>query len=152
MMVPNAQHAQWYDELCFCYLANHKSALHVQDNHVFYSVDGNFGLCRKKSAGNSVRPPLHDSTMFLPQEEVDQYVQSYGKIEAFLNKVYVVLMSGTTWITEGMCMQECNQFLASDVLRSKSRYKALDETGVVGVVCRHEFPFKMLSMRHGERY
>ncbi len=48
-------------------------------------------------------------------------------------------------------MQECNQFLASDVLRSKSRYKALDETGVVGVVCRHEFPFKIMSMRHGER-
>ena len=48
--------------------------------------------------------------------------------------------------------QECNQFLAGDALRSKSRYHRLDETGVVGVVCRHEFPYKMLSLRHGERF
>ena len=48
-------------------------------------------------------------------------------------------------------LQECNQFLAGDALRSKLRYKALDETGVIGVVCRHEFPFKLYSMRHGER-
>ena len=31
------------------------------------------------------------------------------------------------------------------------RFKALDETGVVGVVCRHEHPIMLLSMRHGER-
>lgn len=42
-------------------------------------------------------------------------------------------------------------FLAGDALRSKSRYKGLDETGVIGVVCRHEFPYRVLSMRHGER-
>ncbi len=32
-----------------------------------------------------------------------------------------------------------------------NRYKGLDETGLVGVVCRHEFPLKFLSIRHGER-
>lgn len=47
--------------------------------------------------------------------------------------------------------KECNQFLAGDALRSKCRYKGLDETGVIGVVCRHEFPYRVLSMRHGER-
>jgi len=49
-------------------------------------------------------------------------------------------------------MQDCNDFLAGDVIRSKSRYAALDETGVVGVACRYEFPFRFLSLRHGERY
>ncbi len=33
-----------------------------------------------------------------------------------------------------------NQFLAGDAIRSSQRFKALDETAVVGVVCHHEFP------------
>lgn len=48
--------------------------------------------------------------------------------------------------------QECNQFLAADVLRSRSRFKALDETGVIGLACRHEFPYRFYNLRHGERY
>ena len=43
-------------------------------------------------------------------------------------------------------------FLAGDLLRSKARYKALDETGVVGKVCRHEFPYRLYNIHHGERY
>jgi len=56
---------------------------------VFFSVDGNFGLCRKKSSGTSVRPPLHGQTMFFEQDEVDKYVESYGTIKVSLNKVCV---------------------------------------------------------------
>ena len=48
-------------------------------------------------------------------------------------------------------MQECNEFLAGNLLRSKTRYKALDETGVIGIVCRHEFPYRLYNLRHGER-
>ena len=44
------------------------------------------------------------------------------------------------------------EFLAGDALRSKSRYHRLDETGVVGVVCRHEFPYKIMSLCHGVRF
>ena len=47
--------------------------------------------------------------------------------------------------------QECNQFLAGHALRSKGRYKALDETALAGVVSRHEFPLKFFSLCHGER-
>ncbi len=54
---------------------------------MFYSIDGNFGLCRKKSSGKSVRPPLHEDTIFLKQETVDNYVKGYGKTKALLNKV-----------------------------------------------------------------
>ena len=39
------------------------------------------------------------------------------------------------------------RFLAINPLRSNSRYR---ETGVVGVVCRHEYPLN-LSLQHGER-
>ena len=43
-------------------------------------------------------------------------------------------------------------FLAADALRSRTRYAALDETGVVGVVCKHEIPQLMLSLKHWERH
>ena len=46
--------------------------------------------------------------------------------------------------------QECNQFLAEHALWSSGRYKALDETGLVGIVCRHEVPHKVFSLKHGD--
>ena len=54
---------------------------------MFYSIDGNFGLCRKKASGCSVRPPLHGQTMFFEQDEVDNYVKNYGTIKVSLKKV-----------------------------------------------------------------
>jgi hypothetical protein len=48
--------------------------------------------------------------------------------------------------------QGCNNFLAGDALRSKTRFKALDETGVMGAVCRHEVPIRFFNLHHGERY
>ena len=41
------------------------------------AIDDHFGLCRKKSAGRSVRPPLHDGVYFEPQEKVDTFVSNY---------------------------------------------------------------------------
>ena len=40
--------------------------------------------------------------------------------------------------------------MAGDVLRSLTRYKALDETGVFGCACRHEFPAHFFDLKHGE--
>ena len=43
-------------------------------------------------------------------------------------------------------------FLAGHMLRSKSRYSALDETAVMGAACRHECPIPcFFSLKHGER-
>jgi len=42
------------------------------------SVDAIFGLCRKKSAGNSVRTPLSETTVFEPQDAVNAFVASQG--------------------------------------------------------------------------
>ncbi len=76
-------------------------------------------------------------------------MKSYGTIKMSMSKVRVERIAMCCLIM--FILQECNQFLAGDALRSKSRYRSLDETGVIGIVCRHEFPHKMLSMRHGER-
>ena len=49
-------------------------------------------------------------------------------------------------------MQACTNFLAGYMLRSKSRYSALDETAVMGAACRHECPIPcFFSLKHGER-
>ena len=36
-------------------------------------------------------------------------------------------------------------------MRSSKRYKALDETAVMGSVCRHEIPARFFNLFHGER-
>jgi len=36
-------------------------------------------------------------------------------------------------------------------LSSASHYHALDETGVFGCACRHEFPRTFVNLKHGER-
>lgn len=48
--------------------------------------------------------------------------------------------------------QCCSQFLAGDAIRSKTRYRALDETAVFGSCCRHGCPRRFLSLKHGERF
>lgn len=41
------------------------------------SIDALFGLCRKKSAGSSVRDPLQLGTFFECQSDVDAFVAEY---------------------------------------------------------------------------
>ena len=113
------------------------------------AIDGHFGLCRKKSAGKSVRPPLHDGVYFEPQKKVDTFVSSYSVGKASTTKV--ILAHAFTKLMNSLIMQECNEFLAGNLLRSNTRYKVLDETGVMGIVCRHEFPYRLYNLRHGER-
>jgi len=55
-----------------------------QTDTIFLFIDGNFGLCRKKAAGSSVRPPLHEQTMFVDQDKVDEYVSGYGYIYIYI--------------------------------------------------------------------
>lgn len=49
-------------------------------------------------------------------------------------------------------LQDCSEFLAGHALRSRSRFAALSETAIMGVVCRHEFPLCFINLFHGERY
>lgn len=41
------------------------------------SLDANFGLVRKKSAGRSTDEPLHGNTMFAKEEDVQDYLLSH---------------------------------------------------------------------------
>ncbi|CAI8020679.1 hypothetical protein GBAR_LOCUS12350 [Geodia barretti] len=101
---------------------------------VTISIDGNFGLCRKKAAGSSSHGPLSGTKMFLDQSMVTNYITHY---------------SCPTTVYRGT--QQCSDFLAGNALRSNSRYSRLDETGVMGAACRHEYPICFLSLQHGER-
>lgn len=98
---------------------------------VVYSMDALFGLPRKKSAGISHRDPLHGEISFCDQSSVDEFVADSTTSKAVTN--------------------DCNDFLAGSMLRSASRYRALDETAVFGYCCRHEFPGRFINLKHGER-
>ena len=74
------------------------------------------------------------------------------KEEVMLEKSFRHIFSQRIMLYIAKSMQECSDFVAGSMLRSCNRYKALDETGVFGSACRHEFPAKYLDMKHGERY
>ncbi len=59
---------------------------------VIESVDALFGLCRKKSAGKSVREPLSGTLMFANQKVVDEFVSNYfkQKVKQGANSVSIV--------------------------------------------------------------
>ncbi|XP_014669631.1 PREDICTED: uncharacterized protein LOC106810710 [Priapulus caudatus] len=96
-----------------------------------FSIDGNFGLVRKKAAGIDLGTGM-SPRFFLPQDQVDQYVSKAGV---------------KTKKSDGVC----SDFKAGNPLRSKSRHEKLDITGVFGAVCRHDMPKSFLNLRHGER-
>jgi hypothetical protein len=102
-----------------------------QQETVVYSMDGLFGLPRKKSAGTSYRKSLHGHLYFKDQGDVDQFVREAQRGKQIAN--------------------DCSDFLAGSIMRSAVRYKSLDETAVFGYMCRHEFPGQFLNLKHGER-
>ena len=57
------------------------------------SMDGLFGLPRKKSAGKSHREPLHGDLYFKDQHAVDEYVASAtsGKMKDKVTSISIVL-------------------------------------------------------------
>ena len=73
----------------------------------------------------------------------------YGR--EYLSRAYVYVVHTEIYNNERLYFQNCSDFVAADALRSNVRFKSLDETGVIGIVCRHEYPVMLLSMQHGER-
>lgn len=63
----------------------------IQDGGVLtVSIDGNFGLCRKKSAGSSIYRPKTKNLMFEDQDVVDNFVLNYksgskDKVSGYVN-------------------------------------------------------------------
>ncbi|KAJ8045840.1 hypothetical protein HOLleu_08940 [Holothuria leucospilota] len=104
------------------------------EGDAFISLDANFGLVRKKNAGQSLEPPKHSSRYFLDQDESDAFVNSYLDNE--------VPKDGS---------EECSNFQAINTIRAKNKIANLDCKGVFGSACRHGIPKLFVSMRHGER-
>ncbi len=90
-------------------------------------------------------PPLLSGVFFEDQEIVDKHVSGYDAASHVADKVCAADHKLVLHI------QGCHEFLAGDAIRSKSQYAALDETAVFGSICRHEFPQRFISMKHGER-
>ncbi len=118
---------------------------------VVISLDGLFGLPRKKSAGVSHRKPVQGHLFFCDQQGVNEYVAA----QSVLKKVNVVREEtqkvDIPCVCMFVCFQDCSNFLAVTMIRSANRYKALDETAVFGAACRHEFPLLFFNLKHGER-
>ena len=111
-----------------------------------------FGLPRKKAAGLSHRAPLHGHLFFLDQSAVDEYVASVAQAalpkhrnEEVINSVAIDIF---ITLLSSFLKTHCSDFLAGNALRSSKRYKALDETALFGVACRHEFPVAFVNLKH----
>ena len=58
-----------------------------QDGVLIESMDGCFGLCRKKDKGHNLGTPKHGTLLFADQDGVDNFVNSYGKAGADMAQV-----------------------------------------------------------------
>ena len=63
-----------------CYMLTLDNVYMLQDDGTILtiSIDANFGLCRKRSAGKSVSGPKTENAEFVDQASVDNYVQTYS--------------------------------------------------------------------------
>lgn len=57
-------------------------------------MDALFGLCRKKSAGISVRSPLQEGVFFERQPDVDKFVELYPyRSDSSADQVYIYIVN-----------------------------------------------------------
>ena len=59
-----------------------------QDDSVLIdSMDGCFGLCRNKEKGHNLGTPKHGTLLFADIDDVDNFVNNYGKAGADMEQV-----------------------------------------------------------------
>ncbi|XP_062616844.1 uncharacterized protein LOC134278551, partial [Saccostrea cucullata] len=104
-----------------------------QTDTPFYCLDADFQLVRKTSSGKSWLDPKHSEHFFVEQDKVDDFVSSYEEKTSYTKT------------------KDCSNFQAGDTLRSKNKNAKLSEKAVFGATCRHDFPQKFFSLKHGER-
>ena len=61
------------------------------DGVLIESMDGCFGLCRKKEKGHNLGTPKHGTLLFADQDDVDNFVNNYGKAGADMEQVKACL-------------------------------------------------------------
>ncbi|XP_052086482.1 uncharacterized protein LOC127723773 [Mytilus californianus] len=95
-----------------------------------FCFDADFQLVRKTSSGQQWLSPKHQERFFLDQKEVDSFMCTYNNSPVD---------------------NDCSDFQAGSNIRSKAKNKKLSETAVFGATCRHDYPQKFFSLKHGER-
>lgn len=139
------------------------------------SMDANFGLVHKMNSGFG--PGLEHArfSVFCPDDDVRNFVNTHHEATSkssskssvctiilyslyFLNYSLVqyicicafmqIEVIDYDWL---LSLQECSNFQAGDLVRSKNKNAKLDIRGVFGAVCQHGFPLHFVNMQHGER-
>ena len=72
--------------------------------HPRVSMDALFGLCRKRSAGVSVRKPLFEGVFFEDQAEVDSFVANYESADKPNEKVVYIIVSSSGYHYSFCCV------------------------------------------------
>ena len=75
-----------------------------------------------------------------------------GRIKMIISQVVIYSVCKQV-NTKKKCdtFQECSDFRAGDVIRSKFKSAKLDVTGLFGSICIHDYPQYFIDMKKGER-
>jgi len=65
----------------------------LEDEHpLVMCLDGNFGLVRKRSSGESFEQPKHGTRIFIADDDVAAYVDNYGDTGKADDMVYMLFV------------------------------------------------------------
>eukprot|EP00794_Sanderia_malayensis_P001386 gene1384-1526_t len=100
------------------------------------SIDACFGLVHKKAAGKYNFEPKFGTLKMIDANEIDTYINEYPRHKT--------------------ASKDCNNFQAGavgdkDTIYSKGKSLCYDIKGLIGSICRHDFPQKFIDLKHGER-
>eukprot|EP00794_Sanderia_malayensis_P005106 gene5106-5754_t len=100
------------------------------------SIDACFGLVHKKAAGKYNFEPKFGTLKMIDANEIDTYINEYPRHKT--------------------ASKDCNNFQAGavgdkDTIYSKGKSSCYDIKGLIGSICRHDFPQKFIDLKHGER-
>ncbi|KAK6181329.1 hypothetical protein SNE40_009207 [Patella caerulea] len=98
------------------------------------SFDANFGLVHKSSSGDGhgKSSSRHNNFLFVDPGRFKNFVDDYN-------------------VDKESVGQDCSNFQAGNVLRSKLKNKKLDVKGLFGSICKHDLPYLFIDMEEGER-
>lgn len=79
-------------------------------------------------------------------------LRSLNRKQRWLCKTQLYLIAMKSFmICIHVVFQNCSDFQAGNIIRSKKKTANLDITGLFGSVCQHDIPQLFLNLKHGER-
>ncbi|XP_050405669.2 uncharacterized protein LOC126821311 [Patella vulgata] len=98
------------------------------------SFDANFGLVHKESSGDGhgKTAARHNDFLFVDPSKFKNFIEDYN-------------------VDKGSYVNDCSNFQAGSLVRSKSKNAKLDVKGLFGSICKHDIPYLFIDMEYGER-